>query len=40
MTARSGSVAKPLADARGSERSHDRKGVVYRIKRHITRSET
>jgi len=30
VTARFGAIAKPLADARGSEPSHDRKGVVPR----------
>ena len=28
MTARSGAIAKPLADARGSDQSLDRKGVI------------
>jgi len=35
-----GSIGKPLADARGCERSHDREGVVHNRMRHTTRSET
>jgi hypothetical protein len=28
VTARSGAIVKPLAHARGSDQSHDRKGVI------------
>ena len=43
MSARSGSIAKPLADGvpsgPGSELSHYHEGVAHRIKPHITRSD-
>ena len=38
MTVRFGSIREPLADARGSEPSHDREGVDARQTHHITRS--
>jgi hypothetical protein len=31
--------SKPLADARGSDRSHDRKGVIFRKEHKTTRSQ-
>ncbi|SPF50414.1 hypothetical protein SBA4_4350014 [Candidatus Sulfopaludibacter sp. SbA4] len=40
MTARFDANPKPLANARGSERSHDRKGVAFRQVHNITRSKT
>jgi hypothetical protein len=39
MTVRFGSIGEPLADARGSELSHDREGVVVRQAHDIVRSE-
>jgi len=40
MTARLGAIRTPLADSRGSDQSHDRKGVVSTQGHYITRSET
>jgi len=39
MTVRLGAIGTSLADARGSDPSHDRKGVVSTQGHYITRSE-